>query len=456
MTTQAPRTGLIRDLEFRVTNTETTDDGLTLEGYAAPFDSPTEINSWEGAFIETIERGAFAKSISERKPVLMFNHGKHPMIGDMPIGALTAIREDNRGLFVRARLAKNWLVEPVREAIASKAVHGMSFRFNVIKDAWDKPANRGDLPRRRLLEVSCEELGPVVFPAYDDTSVNVRSKALVEALQDEDVRHDLAVALYAVEDTDGRPIDDDDVAPDGLPVDEARAASKAPYGDVKYADPGYQSDKKKRYPLDTKKHVTAAWDYINVSANADAYSAAQVVSIKGRIAVAAKAFGVTLDQSKLKGASSRPVEGDERAGDWTNADLYPILSDAVTDYVADCNDMQGSYCYLSDVSPDGWLTFRAPDEDGDGTMTLYKADYTVDESGNVTLGNPVEVVQKTTFIDATPDEADDTGQDGRSVTSDEAGSTTPEPQTHSDSNARRQAARRVAARVRLHGVKDNE
>src|SRR5215831_8093109 len=44
--------------------------------------------------------------------------------------------------------------------------------------------------------------------------------------------------------------------------DEPGAGDK-PYGDVKYADPGYQSDGKKRYPIDTEKHIRAAWNYIN-------------------------------------------------------------------------------------------------------------------------------------------------------------------------------------------------
>lgn len=35
--------------------------------------------------------------------------------------------------------------------------------------------------------------------------------------------------------------------------------NKEPYGSVAYADPGYQSDGKKRYPIDTEAHIRAAW-----------------------------------------------------------------------------------------------------------------------------------------------------------------------------------------------------
>ena len=54
---------------------------------------------------------------------------------------------------------------------------------------------------------------------------------------------------------------------------------KKPYGNVTYADPGYQADKKKRYPLDSEQHVKAAWSYINVAKNAAKYSSAQLARI---------------------------------------------------------------------------------------------------------------------------------------------------------------------------------
>lgn len=71
---------------------------------------------------------------------------------------------------------------------------------------------------------------------------------------------------------------------DALEKDE----DKKPYGDVEYADPGYQEDKKKRYPIDTEAHIRAAWNYINKEKNQDQYTASQVASIKRRIIAAWK------------------------------------------------------------------------------------------------------------------------------------------------------------------------
>ena len=67
------------------------------------------------------------------------------------------------------------------------------------------------------------------------------------------------------------------------------AADKSPYGDVDYADPGYQEDKKKRYPVDTEKHIRAANSYIGQKGNAAKYSPEQVAHIKSKIASAWKA-----------------------------------------------------------------------------------------------------------------------------------------------------------------------
>lgn len=148
------------------------DDGFTLEGYAAVFDTPTRIDSWEGRFDEQIARGAFTKTLSERKPVMQFDHGHDIATGSVPIAAIESIREDDHGLFVSARMFDNPRVEPIRQAIAGGAIDGMSFRFRVTRESWDESR---DVPMRTIRELSLFEVGPVVFPAYEATSVGVRS-----------------------------------------------------------------------------------------------------------------------------------------------------------------------------------------------------------------------------------------------------------------------------------------
>lgn len=188
---EAPRDNLVRSVEFRA---EPSDDGRTLEGYAAVFNDPTLVDSWEGKFTERMMPGSFTKTISEKTPVMMFNHGKHPMIGEIPIGTITELREDSNGLYVKGRLADNWLIEPVRDAIRDGAVTGMSMRMRVVRDKWSPGSDR--IPDRAIHEVAVRELGPVVFPQYDNTAVSVRSREFFESLADPEVRSELAL-LFA-------------------------------------------------------------------------------------------------------------------------------------------------------------------------------------------------------------------------------------------------------------------
>lgn len=185
-----PRDDLTREVSFRV---EPSNDGLTLEGYAAVFNTPTRIDSWEGTFDEQIAAGAFTKTLSERTPVLQFDHGKHPLVGSIPIGAIQALSEDTHGLHVRARLHDNWLVQPVRDAIREGSIDGMSFRFSVVKETVTQGV---DVPMRTVNELKLYELGPVVFPAYESTTVGVRSR-YAELLADPEARADLARALLS-------------------------------------------------------------------------------------------------------------------------------------------------------------------------------------------------------------------------------------------------------------------
>jgi len=167
---KAPKNNVCRAVTFESHAAD--GDGFTLEGYGAVFETPTRIDSWEGKFDEVLARGAFAKTIGERRPVLQFDHGRDAATGSVPIGSIEELREDEQGLFVRARLHDNARVEPIRQAIASGAIDGMSFRFRVLREEWDESS---DVPVRTIREVELYEVGPVVFPAYESTSVGVRS-----------------------------------------------------------------------------------------------------------------------------------------------------------------------------------------------------------------------------------------------------------------------------------------
>lgn len=163
-------------------------DGRSLEGYAAVFGQTSRIADLHGDFDEEIMPGAFTRSLNKRKPVLQWEHGKDPRVGHVPIGAISDIAEDSKGLHVRARLFDNDVVRPLQQAMAAKAVTGMSFRFMVAQggDVWKPGHTRGGVDHRAVLDADVPEVSPVVFPAYDQTTVSLRS--MLATLDDGEIR----------------------------------------------------------------------------------------------------------------------------------------------------------------------------------------------------------------------------------------------------------------------------
>lgn len=267
---QKPPKLCYRSMEFRAS--EPVGDGRTLEGYAAVFDSPTRIETFFGDFEEELARGAFKKTLRERTPVLQFDHGRDMRTGSLPIGSINDLREDEHGLFTSARLFDNDVVEPIRQAIEAEAINGMSFRFRIVQEEWrdedgtlikddddlfDLLLDDDALPRRTIKEVELFELGPVVFPAYDATSVGVRSML---AQLDEDKQmscvRDLLASVFTpeqvnriVQDVDESRNDPQETpgATEGTP-DDAEAASSTPAS--KNAEPTVRHSADLREPAD--------------------------------------------------------------------------------------------------------------------------------------------------------------------------------------------------------------
>lgn len=150
-----------------------------LFGYPVVFNTYTEINSlWEGNFRERIMPGALDKTLRERggKIKVLFNHGMDPNIGDKPLGKPNVQRADGHGLYVEVPLDDTSYNRDLIESLRSGALDGMSFRFSVIEEVWNEEPEDGGLPTRDITELRLYEYGPVTFPAYDATTVGVRSQ----------------------------------------------------------------------------------------------------------------------------------------------------------------------------------------------------------------------------------------------------------------------------------------
>lgn len=146
----------------------------SIGGFAAVFNSDADIG---GYWIERIKPGAFAKAIKGDVRSL-FNHDSSALLG-RTISKTLELFEDDAGLQYRLDLPRTTDGDKVLELIERGDLTGNSFGFKVTHDEWDET---GDVDVRTIHEVELYEVGPVTFPAYEATSLWLRSsKEIIEA-----------------------------------------------------------------------------------------------------------------------------------------------------------------------------------------------------------------------------------------------------------------------------------
>lgn len=145
------------------------DDMRTLEVKFAPL--PVATLAADGSFSgyaslfgavdlgrDVVERGAFARTIAQRGAAgvrMLFQHDPA-----MPVGTWEELREDERGLFVKGRLADGSArASEVLALMRAGALDGLSIGFRTVRAARDP--RRGV---RRILEADLREISVVTFP----------------------------------------------------------------------------------------------------------------------------------------------------------------------------------------------------------------------------------------------------------------------------------------------------
>lgn len=157
-----------------------------LEGYFSVFGEPYQV--WDG-WIETIERGAFARYLSSGQDVkVLWNHDSNIVLGSTGNGT-ASLREDETGLFGSVKINEN-----DSEAVSAYArvargdVDGCSFGFDIARQEewWDDDG----VYHTKITEVDpLYEVSPCTFPAYKATSISARAK---DSLEDAKKRYEAA------------------------------------------------------------------------------------------------------------------------------------------------------------------------------------------------------------------------------------------------------------------------
>lgn len=170
-------------------------------------------------------------------------------------------------------------------------------------------------------------------------------------------------------------------------VSETAAGPVAVESAGPYADPGYQADKEKRYPLDTKARAKRAWARVHESEVARGYTAAQLKRIRQRVAKALRGHGVEVatqegwlidpighlseEVAECLGYSDDPGHGGSMSISLTNGPTTVT----VTSYCVDPHDldavgraaMAGACQAIAAIDPDMDADIDVAGADAEGT-----------------------------------------------------------------------------------------
>lgn len=162
--------------EVRASLTDGSIAAPKIEGYGAVFNQDYVLYE-DSAYrvVETIAPGAF--SLVMRDDVrCLFNHEPDNVLGRSESGTLT-MREDANGLFYENLMDKETRIgKDVYQFVKRGDVTGCSFAFIVGESAWTEEEVNGRTEiKRTIVKLSnLYDVGPVTYPAYEQTTVDAR------------------------------------------------------------------------------------------------------------------------------------------------------------------------------------------------------------------------------------------------------------------------------------------
>ncbi len=156
----------------------TRDDGgvVQIDGYASVFYDGTPETEFElmPGLVERIDRHAFDRAAADDDVMALFNHSPDSILGATRNNSL-ALSVDKHGL--RYKVFPKADTSTVRDVVAdidAENVTGSSFGFDVTAEKWERDEDSG-VEIRTIMGVRLYDVGPVTFPAYKGTTVDIRS-----------------------------------------------------------------------------------------------------------------------------------------------------------------------------------------------------------------------------------------------------------------------------------------
>lgn len=165
-----------RCLQMHEMSTRSGDDGnIYLEGYFARYDDVYHIAD---NATESIARGAFAESCKGDVRAL-YNHNTDIILGRTSAGTLT-LRDTDVGLWGCITINQNdTQAMDAYHRILRGDITGCSFGFEIPSDGQETTVREDGSVHWTITRVDpLYEVSPVVFPAYEATSIEARKREL--------------------------------------------------------------------------------------------------------------------------------------------------------------------------------------------------------------------------------------------------------------------------------------
>lgn len=143
------------------------DEGMIVEGYAAVFDSVTDL----GWMKEVIDRKAFDNA-DMSDIVMKYNHEDSVLPMARTRGGSLQFDVDDHGLRIRANLPDTTVNKDIFTLIKEKVLSKMSFAFTVKEEEYDYETDT----RRILAFDKIFDVSVVDVPAYESTEIYARNK----------------------------------------------------------------------------------------------------------------------------------------------------------------------------------------------------------------------------------------------------------------------------------------
>jgi HK97 family phage prohead protease len=150
-------------------------DDLGITGYGSLYNVRATIGFFF-QFDEEVAPGAWDATIDGGDQRCMFNHDTNWLLGRTTAGSLRLSSDDTGLLYDCDINGDDPNALSVHARVARGDVSGSSVFFRVVREEWTEPTDDNGLerPLRRILEAELFEAGPVVFPAFEDTTVGAR------------------------------------------------------------------------------------------------------------------------------------------------------------------------------------------------------------------------------------------------------------------------------------------